>query len=105
MKKKKRLILNEVLSKKEFTSFRKRFDVLMYVLGILVPLSVLPQLYNIWILQDASGVSIITWSLFLISAFIWLLYGYVHRYKPVIIANLMWIFSEVFIIVGVSIYG
>ena len=80
-------------------------DKLIYLVGVSGPIMTLPQLYKIWIEQNASGVSLVSWSWYLIIAFIWSLYGIVHKEKPIIVTNALWIFIEIFIVLGIIIYS
>lgn len=66
-------------------------------LGILI---VLPQTLNIWISKNTSGVSLITWSGFLVGSLFWLFYGIIHKEKPIILTNLAGILMNLSIIFG-----
>ena len=69
-------------------------DKLIYLVGVSGPIMTLPQLYKIWIEQNASGVSLVSWSWYLIIAFIWSLYGIVHKEKPIIVKCIMDIYRD-----------
>jgi len=79
-------------------------DYAVYVVGFLCPILTLPQVIQIYSLRDAAGVSLITWGFYLIAAFIWLVYGVVHREKPIMISNALWIIFDALIVAGVIIY-
>ena len=51
-------------------NFYSIYDKIMIVVSVLVPLSNLPQLFKIWLGQDASGVSSLSWILFAFFSFI-----------------------------------
>lgn len=85
--------------------WKRLMDKLIYVIGILVPIMTFPQLIKIWIDKNATGVSLISWSTYLIAAIFWLIYGIMHKEKPIIITNVLWIFFDIFIVVGIIIYG
>ena len=80
-------------------------DKLIYIAAISGPLMTLPQVLKIWVEQNPSGVSIISWLAYLIGGIFWLIYGFMHDEKPIIVANLLWIISTSLIIAGVLIYG
>jgi len=42
--------------------------------SVILPVMTMPQLLVIWMNQDASNVSLLTWSIYLCSAITWLLY-------------------------------
>jgi len=75
------------------------------VLAIVLPFTALPQVYTIWIEHNAAGVSLITWSLFLILSIPFLIYALVHKIKPYIIMNILWIVVYLLVIIGAFIYG
>ena len=75
-------------------------DKLVYLAGILGPIMTIPQAYNVWILKDVSGVSLVSWSSYLLFASIWLVYGIIHKEKPIIISYFAWIIIEATIVLG-----
>jgi len=84
----------------------KRFmDRAVYVVGAIGPLMTLPQIIKIWIEKDAAGVSIITWSAYLFYGVFWLIYGIMHREKPIIFAYIFWVTLQAFVVIGAIIYG
>ena len=80
-------------------------DFLIYFGGVFGPLATLPQLIEIWVYQNASGVSIVSWSAYLLGAMFWLFYGLVHKEKPIIFSYGVWVILDILIIIGVIIYG
>jgi uncharacterized protein with PQ loop repeat len=84
---------------------KKFLDKIIFAVAFIMPLMTLPQIYNIWVLKDATGVSVATWSAFLFFALIWLSYGIVHKEKPLIISYATWIVMHVSVVVGTILYG
>lgn len=84
----------------------KRFidKTIYFVVGFGI-LMTIPQITKIWVERTASGVSEISWIAYTISASFWLVYGIVHKDKPIIITNSIWIMLDILIIVGVVFYG
>ena len=80
-------------------------DRMIYVVGVFGPIMTIPQLSKIWIEQNAAGVSAISWTAYLIAAIFWLIYGIMHKETPIILTYSLWIILEVFIIIGIIIYG
>ncbi|MDD2823157.1 MAG: SemiSWEET family transporter [Candidatus Daviesbacteria bacterium] len=80
-----------------FTSFINKGVYCVSFLGILI---VLPQTLNIWVGKNTSGVSLITWSGFLVGSLFWLFYGIIHKEKPIIFTNLAGILMNLSIIFG-----
>jgi uncharacterized protein with PQ loop repeat len=84
----------------------KRFlDKSAYFFAVFGPVMTIPQALRIWIGKDASGVSPISWSAYLVVAVFWLTYGIVHKAKPIIFTNCLWIVFEIMIISGTLVYG
>lgn len=65
----------------------------------------IPQVTKIWIDKNASGIAVISWVTYLITTIFWLIYGIMHKEKPIIFLNIIWIFLQISIIVGTLIYG
>ncbi len=87
------------------TPVKQFFDKAAYVVGIVGPLGALPQLVKIFASQSAEDVSILSYSMMVATAFVWLGYGVVNRSWPLIISNTTWVFLEGGIIVGAVLYG
>jgi MtN3 and saliva related transmembrane protein len=80
-------------------------DRLVNVIAVVGPLTSVPQIAEIWFIdKSAVGVSLVTWSLFLLMACIWLLYGIVHKARPIIISNSLWILAQAIIVLGALYY-
>lgn len=84
---------------------KRNIDRLVYASVIIIPLLNIHQIYKIWIYQDASGVSVITWFGFAVFAVVWLIYGIIHKEKPLIFLNIGLIITQVLIAIGALIYG
>jgi len=74
-------------------------------IAVIEPLMTLPQVYQIWVMKQAEGVSGLTWGLYLIAAVIWLLYGLQLKDKPIIISSILWLFFESAVVVGTILYS
>lgn len=84
--------------------FKRFVDKTIYIIAIFGPLIALPQIIKIWYYKDAGGVSPLTWIGYFLGAFLWMTYGIMHKEKPIIIANIMWIIATISIITGSFIY-
>jgi len=84
----------------------KRFiDKAILFVCIAGPLMTIPQVFKIWILRNATGVSAISWGAYLVFAFFWLMYGILHKEKPIIINSSLWIILEALVVIGTLMYG
>ncbi len=66
---------------------KRMFDKFIYVIVILGPIVNLPQLFKIWVYQNATGVSLVSWAGFSVISMFWLVYGLLHKEKPIILMN------------------
>ena len=80
-------------------------DKSIYTVSVIGLAMTIPQITKIWIEQNASGVSLIAWSTYVFTAFVWLMYGIAHKEKPIILTNIAWIFVNVIIVIGIIMYG
>ena len=80
-------------------------DKVVMIAGILGPILTIPQITNIWIDKNASGVSAIAWGAYMCMAVLWVIYGIMHKAKPLIIIYSIWIVLDAFIVLGTLIYG
>jgi uncharacterized protein with PQ loop repeat len=90
---------------KEFTKAKKFFDKAVYLVSVVGILMTLPQIYNIWILKEATGVSILSWGAYVVLAIFWLIYALLHRSGVLIFNYISWIVLDLLIVVGALIYG
>lgn len=76
-------------------------DKTMLIVGIIGPFMTIPQVYDIWVGHKVDGVSLISWSAYTVIACIWLSYGLVHKEKPIILTNFLYIIVNTIIVSGV----
>lgn len=95
-------VLKVKLTKKQQKQLIKRSVLIM---AVIEPAMTLPQVLEIWVKQEASGVSDLTWGFYIFAAFVWLLYGLQIKDKPLIIASILWVLMESAVFIGALIYG
>jgi uncharacterized protein with PQ loop repeat len=78
---------------------------MVLAMAVIEPLMTIPQILEIWVKQQAAGVSSLTWGFYLLSAVIWTIYGLQIKDKPIIIASILWIVMESAVLVGTLIYS
>lgn len=76
-------------------------DKVAYIAGIGAVVIYIPQIIKIWVEDNVSGLSIITWAGFIVGAVIWLFYGIVHKQKVIIFSNIMLIITQLIVIAGI----
>ena len=75
-----------------------------YIAALAGPLSSIPQMWEIWMDRNATGVSFVTWTLFLVTSLVWLAYAIIHKDRPLIVSNSLWVVVEAIIMVGAALY-
>jgi len=64
-----------------------------------------PQIWTIWISHQAAGVSVTSWSAYLLSALLWFWHGLRKRDPNIYLACIAWIAADGAVIAGALIYG
>lgn len=75
------------------------------VMSIATMLLTVPQVLTIWLGHEAAGVSVISWSAYLVSAVLWLWHGLLQRDRNIWLPCVGWIALDVAIIAGALVYG
>lgn len=80
-------------------------DKLIYFIAVFGPVMSIPQIIKIWVHKNAAGISVITWGSYLLISIFWLIYGAMHRDKPIVFANILWAIINIIMITGALLYG
>ncbi len=83
----------------------KSIDGAMGIVAVAGPLSAAPQIIQIFANQEARGVSLLSWIFYLILGLVSLSYGVIHKLKPIVISQTLWLFIDAFLIAGIIMYG
>lgn len=78
---------------------------LVLAMAVIEPTMTAPQVYDIWVKRQTSGVSLLTWSFFTFAAVIWLLYGVKLKSVPLIVAEVLWIIFQTAVVLGLLLVG
>lgn len=92
------------LKQQQRSSYIIFLDKLTFIVGIIGPFTVLPQIYSIFSSHSASGVSLTTWVLIFVVTFPWILYGIVHKEVSIIVSFILWEVMNLAVVIGVLIY-
>jgi uncharacterized protein with PQ loop repeat len=68
-------------------------------------LMTVPQVWTIWASQQAAGVSVASWSAYLLSALLWFWYGLQQHDKNIYLPCIGWIGLDLGVIAGAIYYG
>ena len=74
-------------------------------MSIFTILMTAPQVWTIWVGQQAAGVSVLTWSAYLASALLWFWYGLRRRDRNIYLPCIGWIAADAAVIVGAVLYA
>ncbi|MCC6608742.1 MAG: hypothetical protein IT515_03570 [Burkholderiales bacterium] len=75
------------------------------VASIITMLLTVPQVLTIWVGHQAAGVSVISWSAYLVSALLWLWHGVLQGDRNIYLPCIGWVSLDAAIIVGALVYG
>lgn len=83
---------------------RIALDKLILIICFVGPVMTIPQVWNIWILKQTAGVSAITWWTYQFTVLVWLVYGYAHKDRAIILSSWLWILVQGMILLGLIIH-
>lgn len=83
----------------------RALDGIVLFTGILGPLMTIPQIVQIYIYHEAAGVSLFTWGMYAIFDTPWIVYGFVHRERPIAITYMLWFTMNALVAIGVVVFG
>ena len=78
---------------------------LMGGMSVFTLLMTIPQVLTIWVSHQAAGVSVLSWSAYLLSAVLWFWFGMQQRDKNIYLPCIGWIVLNGAVVVGALIYG
>lgn len=91
--------------KERKSTYIKFLDKVTFVVGVIGPFTVLPQIYGIFMTHSAAGVSLWTWLLIFLVTLPWVFYGFAHKDKSIIVSFILWEIMNFAVVLGVLIYG
>lgn len=79
-------------------------DKLMYVIALIAPVMTIPQLVGV-MNHHVAGVSLATWGAYAFVSALWLLYGILHKDKPLILTQFLLLILDGAIVIFVLLYS
>lgn len=79
-------------------------DKLLVVVAVIGPLMTLPQIFKIYVNQNATGISVLSWAMYAFFNIPWILYGFVHKEKPIIISYVLGFTFNTIVVIGTFLY-
>ena len=77
---------------------------LLGAMSVFTMLMTVPQVLTIWIGHQAAGVSVVSWSAYLLSAVLWFWYGLQQGDKNIYLPCVGWVILDTAVIAGAVIY-
>jgi uncharacterized protein with PQ loop repeat len=74
-------------------------DTMIYLVGVIGPALAVSQMYDVWVSGYGDGVSL-SWAVFTLFSPFWILYGYVNKKKPIIVAFSLWFAAGLLMLFG-----
>lgn len=74
-------------------------------MSVFTLLMTVPQVLTIWVGRQAAGVSVVSWSAYLLSAILWFAYGIRKRDKNIYLPCVGWLALDAAVIIGAVIYA
>ena len=84
--------------------WKRIIDRTTLVAGIVGPLILIPQIMKIFVTREASGISIFSWTLLAILGIPFIVYGFVHKEKVLVVTYLLFFVMNTLVIVGAFLY-
>ena len=79
-------------------------DHITFVVGIIGPFTVVPQIYTIFVNHSTDGVSLISWALIFTVTLPWVFYGLAHRDRSIIVSFTLWEIMNALVVLGILLY-
>ncbi len=74
-------------------------------MSIFTMVMTVPQVYTIWVNHQAAGVSVVSWSAYLLAALLWFVHGVRTGDKNIYLACVGWVILDAAVVVGAAFYG
>lgn len=83
----------------------KSIDSLCMYMAVIMPLTTIPQIVQLYTTKDATGLSLLMWVLYTIGILPFLAYGILHKVKQLIVLEILWLIVQAVIIIGIIMYS
>lgn len=80
-------------------------DSLVFAVALFGVVMTVPQVTEIWLSHDASGVSLLSWGAYALGAGFWMAYGIVHKERVILAIYALYALLDVLVILGVLAYS
>lgn len=87
------------------TISKAKIDFLIYIAAFVGPLVLLPQVFTLFVTQETAGLFLPTWAMLGLLNGLWILYGRVHRERPIVITNAALMVLNFSMVVGILLFS
>jgi uncharacterized protein with PQ loop repeat len=101
----KHLIHTQKHKKKHWRKKLTPVEQLMFVVSFMYPFTAIPQVYKVYSTQDVSSLSLLSWSLYVVFASIFLAYSFRKKLLPLIIEGGLWLIVDMLMVLAILLYG
>jgi uncharacterized protein with PQ loop repeat len=74
------------------------------VIAVVSPAANISQIIKIYSIKEADGLSFLSWFLYSVFNVSWIVYGFVHKEKPIIISSFLWFITDLIVLAGILMY-
>jgi uncharacterized protein with PQ loop repeat len=75
-------------------------DKVLPIMSIVTMAMTLPQVWSVWVDEDTAGVSLLSWSAYLVAACLWLIDGLRKHDKTIWVTCIGWIAMDAAVVIG-----
>lgn len=90
---------------KAISANKKIIGTSMLFVGVIMPLTQIPQIVTLYTTKVTTGISLETWIMYFFLCLIPIAYGVVYKLPPLIISNILWTIVNVVVIAGILKFG
>jgi uncharacterized protein with PQ loop repeat len=76
-------------------------DKALPVLSVFTMVMTVPQVWSVWVDGNVSGVSLLSWGAYLVSACLWFFHGLPRRDKAIWVACIGWVLLDAAVVAGI----
>ncbi len=84
--------------------WKNLLDRLVFGVALFSALMTIPQLMQVWLQGNSSGVSVLSWGAYTLASCFWVVYGLVHRERVIIIVYSLFAILNALVVVGVLLH-
>lgn len=81
-----------------------RLERALNVVSAFTLIMTVPQVVSIWIARQTSGVSLVSWSAYLIAAVLWMVHGFRLHDRSIYLPCIGWIALDLAIVIGLIVF-